>query len=280
MSTERRGAPVRDRDGARTAVASVITGILMTGPVALVLGVVSLVARPAAAVRRLAVVGCVLGLLGTAGWGLWAVSVPTGPGTAVAVAAPTPVRLALPPTAVALTDERSAFDIEAGSRVADATESASATVTIEDLDGSGEVPVLGMESGLVLSLPLDVATFSTSGWTVDGGDGTTETMHATFTHDGTAVNVVVTLHPTATDAEAAIASAVRDRLTSPDASERSVLTVRDGAEVRRVVEAGVTTFAWSEFTASVEVDGPSKAARVFVDRFLLGPGEQGGQQSR
>ena len=278
MSTERRGAPVRD--GARTAVASVITGILMTGPVALVLGVVSLVARPAAAVRRLAVVGCVLGLLGTAGWGVWAVSVPTGSGTAVAAAEPTPVRLALPSTAVAHTDERSAFDTETGSRAADATESASATVTIEDLDGKDEVPVLGMESGLVQSLPLVVATFSTAGWTVDGGDGTTETMRATFTHDGTAVNVVVTLHPTATDAEAAIASVVRDRLTSLDASERSVLTLRDGAEARRVVEAGVTTFAWSEFTASVEVDGPSKDARVFVDRFLLGTGEQGGQQSR
>lgn len=279
MTTERRGALVRDRDGARTAVASVITGILMTGPVALVLGVASLVARPAAAVRRLAVVGCVLGLLGTGAWGLWAVNVPTGPASAAPVPAAAPVRLALPPTAVVLTDESMAFDAEVRSHAAEAGERDSTTVTLEDLDSAGEGPVLGAESGLVLSLPQDVAKFSTPGWTVEGGDGTTETMSATFTHDGTAVDVVVTLHPTATDAEAATVSVVRDRLASAEATE-STLTVRDGVEVRRVVHDGRTTFVWQEFTASVEVDGPTKAARSVVESFRLGTGEQGGQQSR
>lgn len=282
MTTERRGAPGRDRDGARTAVASVVAGILMAGPVAVVLGVASLVARPTAAVRRLAAVGCVLGLLGSAAWGLWLGSVRLDDATAVAAPVPSPVRLELPSTAVAPVDERAAASVPSPRAEAEETRSADVTVMIDDLGGVGvgDVPVLGTGTGLALGLPVKVAKFATDGWVVAAGEGPTETMSATFTHDGTAVVVTVTLHPTATDAEAMIAGVVRERLAHPDAAEGKDLTSADGASVRRVVADGRSTFAWSEFTASVEVDGPSKAARVFVDRFLLGPGEQGGQQSR
>lgn len=275
MTTERRGAPGRSRDGARTAVASVVAGILMTGPVALALGIASLVARPSAAVRKLAVVGCALGLLGTAAWGLWTVSIQgDGVPSAVAAPAPTPVRLALPSTAI--TTESGADDVfPYGSEVSTKT-SPDDEVTLEDLDGTVEVPVLGTGTGLALNLPLKVEKFATDGWTVVLGGGATETMHATFTRDGTAVAVVVTLHPTSTDAEAMAAGVVRDRLAGPDATEGTELTAEDGAIVRRVVHDGRTTFVWSEFTASIEVDGPTKAARVLVDRFRLGPGEQPG----
>ncbi|QIK84012.1 DUF4190 domain-containing protein [Sanguibacter sp. HDW7] len=275
MTTERRGAPGRSRDGARTAVASVVAGVLMTGPVALVLGVASLVARPAAAVRRLAIVGCALGILGTAAWGLWGASlqgdvVPS----AAAAPVPTPVRLALPSTAI--TTEMVTED-SLGYR-SEATEKASTggTVTIEDLDGMTEVPVLGTGTGLVLSLPLEIEKFATDGWTVVVDDGATESMQATFTRNGTAVAVVVTLHPTSTDAEAMAAGIVRDRLEGADTTEGKTLAAEGGAIVRRVVHDGRTTFVWSEFTASVEVDGPTGAARVLVDRFRLGPGEQPG----
>ena len=275
MTTERRGAPARSRDGARTAVASVVAGVLMTGPVALVLGVASLVARPAAAVRRLAVVGCALGILGTAAWGLWGASlqgdvVPS----AGAAPVPTPVRLALPSTAITtemVTEDSLGYRFGASEKA-----SPDGTVTIEDLDGMTEVPVLGPGTGLELSRPLKIEKFATDGWTVVVDDGATESMQATFTRNGTAVAVVVTLHPTSMDAEAMAAGIVRDRLEGADTTEGKTLAAEGGAIVRRVVHDGRTTFVWSEFTASVEVDGPTKAARVLVDRFRLGPGKQPG----
>ena len=288
MTTERRGAPRGARDGARTAVASVVTGLLLTGPVALVLGVVSLVARPAAAVRRLAVVGCTLGLLGTAAWGLWLATFepsPTAVASATLVPPREPVRLALPATEVAAADVPSLRSEALRAEESHAAEAAEkraeqATLALEDVDGTGDVPVLGDGTGLELGLPVRVEKFSTDGWTVTFGEGATETMAATFTRGTTEVGVVVTLHATATDAETTTAAVVRDRLASEGAREGEGLTSAAGSSVRRVVDDGRSTFVWSEFTASVEVSGPTRAARVLAERFVLGQAGQGGEEPR
>ncbi|MGP7959932.1 DUF4190 domain-containing protein [Sanguibacter sp. A247] len=281
MTRERRGAVGRERDGARTAVASVVTGIVMAGPVAFVLGVVSLAARPVGAVRRLAMTGCALGLLGTAAWGLWAANLETDSAIATPAAQPTQVQLALPdePAGAAsggaeATAEARTHEAPEVAITAEAATTASLTVDDLDVEGTTDVPVLGAGASLAYTLPLKVGRFSTESWQPHAGGSGTEAVSATFTRDGVAVVVVVRLHATATEAESTLADVVRERLSHEDAKEGKELESDAGARVRRVVRDGKTTFVWSEFTTSIEIDGPSKAARSFMDRFVLGAGER------
>lgn len=277
MTTERRDPAEGERDGARTAVASVVTGILMVGPVAFVLAVLSLVTRPAGAVRRLAVTGCVLGLVGTAAWGLWAMNLQSGPAVAAPAAAPTQVQLALPDGyEVETSDEVEPDASVRASHKAAAAEAAGAESTDQalDLDGTTDVPVLGTGARLAYNLPLKVGAFTTDAWLPHPGGSGTEAVSATFARDGMAVVVVVRLHANATDAESTLADVVRERLSHEKAKEGKELESDGGARVRRVARGGATTFVWSDFTTSVEIDGPTKAARSFVDRFVLGAGER------
>lgn len=259
MDTEGPRAPRRARDGARTAVASIVAGVLATGPVALLLALASFVARPAPAVRRLASVGCALGLLGTAGWAVWGLQA-FSVGESAVVAAPAPVVLDLPAAAV-------------GSPSVDALATTARAAEPEELAELAEpsgVPVLGAGSGLLGDLPTEVGGYATDGWQAEPGLEASEELVATFVRGGRSVDVRVTVHPTATDAEAAVASTVRDLLAGGAADERDAVERDDGALVRRVDTADGTRLVWSVFTSSVEVDGAAKAATAFAARFVLG----------